>query len=86
MATIDWENLGFSFMATHCHIKYTWRDGEWSEGELVESPYLNIHIAASALHYGQAAFEGLKAFRCQDGAIRLFRPEENARRLIIILR
>jgi len=42
---------------------------------------LNIHIAATTLHYGQEIFEGLKAFRGADGKIRIFRLEENARRL-----
>jgi len=58
-----------------------WRDGRWNEGELVNEPYLNIHIGATALHYGQAAFEGLKVFRGKDGVPRAFRPLENARRL-----
>jgi branched-chain amino acid aminotransferase len=40
-----------------------------------------MSIAACCLHYGQAAFEGLKAFTCKDGKVRLFRPDENARRL-----
>ena len=78
---IDWSNLGFGYMQTKSHIAYTWKDGEWDEGKLVESPYLNIHIAATSLHYGQAAFEGLKAFTCKDGKVRVFRMEENAKRL-----
>lgn len=78
---IDWRNLGFSYLPTNCHVRYVWRDGQWDQGELVEEPYLRVHIAATALHYGQAAFEGLKAFRCRDGKVRLFRPHENARRL-----
>ena len=41
-----------------------------------------LHIAASCLHYGQEAFEGLKAFRGKDGKVRVFRMEENARRFI----
>ena len=40
-----------------------------------------MHIAAACLHYGQAAFEGMKAFRCRDGKIRVFRPQENAKRM-----
>lgn len=59
-------------MDTDCHIRYTWKDGSWDAGELVKEPYLSIHIAASCLHYGQAAFEGMKAFRCKDGKIRVF--------------
>jgi branched-chain amino acid aminotransferase len=68
-------------METNCHIRYVWRDGSWGVGELVREPYLRLHIAATALHYGQAAFEGLKAFACRDGKVRLFRPHANARRL-----
>ena len=38
-------------------------------------------MAATCLHYGQEAFEGLKAYRCPDGKVRVFRPDENAARL-----
>ena len=68
-------------MDTDCHIRYVWRDGVWSAGELVEQPYLSLHIAATALHYGQSVFEGLKAFECKDGSVRLFRPAQNAGRM-----
>lgn len=78
---IDWAKLSFSYMDTHCHIRYTWRDGVWDSGELVTSPYINLHIAATALHYGQAAFEGLKAFRGPDGKVRVFRAAMNASRI-----
>jgi len=78
---IDWASLGFQYMDTNCHVRYVWRDGRWDNGELVREPYLRMHIAATALHYGQAAFEGLKAFACRDGKVRLFRPQANARRL-----
>jgi branched-chain amino acid aminotransferase len=86
MKNIDWKNLGFSYVPTNCHIQYVWKDGKWSAGELVKSPYLSIHIAATALHYGQAAFEGLKGFCRQDGKISLFRPVENAKRMITTAR
>lgn len=81
MKSIDWEHLGFDYMEVNCHIQYIWKNGRWSDGELIESPTIPIHIAATALHYGQAAFEGLKAFRRKDGKVSLFRPEENARRM-----
>ena len=38
-------------------------------------------MAATCLHYGQEAFEGLKAYRCPDGKVRVFRMDENAKRL-----
>jgi branched-chain amino acid aminotransferase len=79
--SIDWGNLGFSYTPTASHIRYVWRDGTWSGGELVAEPYLNIHIAATALHYGQSAFEGLKAFKGRDGHIRIFRPDANGERM-----
>jgi branched-chain amino acid aminotransferase len=81
MKQIDWRSLGFKYMETECHIRYSWKDGAWDGGELVKDPYMPLHIAASCLHYGQAAFEGMKAFRCKDGKIRIFRPHENAVRL-----
>lgn len=81
MQNLDWKNLGFKYMDTACHIEYVWRDGAWDSGTLVQEPYLKMHIAAACLHYGQEAFEGMKAFRCKDGKLRVFRPEENAKRM-----
>jgi len=81
MPDIDWKNLGFSHLPVNCHVQHLWRDGVWGEGELVADPFLKLHIAASALHYGQAAFEGLKAFRQKDGGLVMFRPLDNARRM-----
>ena len=86
MKEIDWKSLGFAYMDTNCHIRYVWKDGKWDGGVLEKSPYMPIHIAATALHYGQAAFEGLKAFRRKDGKVSLFRPEENAKRMAITAR
>jgi branched-chain amino acid aminotransferase len=58
-----------------------YRNGQWSDLEVSDSEYLNMHIAATCLHYGQEAFEGLKAFRGKDGKIRIFRMRENALRM-----
>ena len=60
---IDWSKLGFAYRDVNCHIRYTWRNGAWDAGELVKEPYLKIHVAATALHYGQDAFEGLRSIR-----------------------
>jgi len=49
--------------------------------EVSQSDTINIHMAATCLHYGQEVFEGLKAFRGKDGKIRIFRIEENAQRI-----
>ena len=79
---IDWANLGFGFSEVNCHIRYVWKDGQWSEGELDQKPEITIHIGASCIHYGQECFEGMKAFRQKDGKVVVFRPEENAKRMI----
>ncbi len=81
MKEIDWSNLGFGYMKTDYNVRCTYKDGKWGEIEVSDSEYLDMHIAATALHYGQEIFEGLKAFRGKDGKIRIFRLEENAHRI-----
>ena len=79
--TLDWSNLGFGYRKTDYNVRCYWRDGKWGEIEVSSEETLNIHMAATCLHYGQEAFEGLKAYRCKDGKIRVFRPQANAERL-----
>lgn len=83
MATneLDWANLSFGYVPTDYNVRSTFRDGKWSPIEETDSTTIDLHIAATALHYGQEIFEGLKAFRGKDGKIRIFRLEENARRI-----
>ena len=77
---LDWKNLGFSYIKTDYRYISYYKDGEWDNGALVEDNVLHISEASTALHYGQQAFEGLKAYRCKDGSINLFRPDQNAAR------
>ena len=79
--SIAWANLPFGYMPTDYNVRCTYRNGKWGEIEVSSSEILNIHMAATCLHYGQEAFEGQKAFRCPDGKIRLFRIDDNAERL-----
>jgi len=83
MEKFDWKNLHFGYIKTDYNIRYYYRDGKWSKPEVSDSEYLNIHMAATGLHYGQEAFEGLKAYMGKDGKIRLFRWQENAKRMIL---
>ncbi len=78
---IDWSNLSFGYMPTDYNVRCSYSDGKWGDIEVSDSPYFNIHIAATGLHYGQEIFEGLKAFRGKDGKIRIFRLRDNAARL-----
>lgn len=81
MEKIDWANLSFGYLPTDYNVRCYYRNGSWGEIEVSSSETINIHMAATCLHYGQEAFEGLKAFRCPDGKVRVFRMEENAARL-----
>ena len=81
MKNIDWSDLGFGYIKTNYNVRCRYRDGKWGEIEVCSEETLNIHMAATCLHYGQEAFEGLKAFRCKDGKVRIFRLEANAERL-----
>ena len=81
MKEIDWANLSFGYMKTDYNVRINFRNGAWGELEISSSEVLNLHMAATCLHYGQEAFEGLKAFRGKDGKVRIFRLEENAARL-----
>jgi branched-chain amino acid aminotransferase len=78
---IEWDKLGFEFRPTRSNIRFSYADGKWDDGKLYNSYDITMSVAANCMHYGQAAFEGLKAFRCKDGKVRIFRPVENARRL-----
>ncbi|QLB13201.1 branched chain amino acid aminotransferase [Bisgaardia hudsonensis] len=78
---IDWKNLGFSYVKTDYRYIAYWKDGKWSDGELTQDNTLRISEGSTALHYGQQCFEGLKAYRCKDNSINLFRPDENAKRM-----
>ncbi len=81
MENIEWRKLPFGYFKTDYNIRCYWRNSQWGRLEITSSEYINIHMAATCLHYGQEAFEGMKAFRGKDGKIRIFRWEENAKRI-----
>lgn len=78
---IDWANISFGYIPTDYNVRIYNRNSEWGELEVSSSEQINIHMAATCLHYGQECFEGLKAFRGKDGKIRIFRLEDNAARM-----
>lgn len=79
---IDWKNLGFSYIKTDYRFISYWKDGKWDDGEMTTDNKVHISEGSPVLHYGQSCFEGMKAYRTKDGSINLFRPEENAKRMI----
>lgn len=81
MSTIDWTNLSFGYLKTDFNVRSHFKDGKWSTPTETSSETIELHMAATCLHYGQEAFEGLKAFRGKDSKIRIFRMRENALRM-----
>lgn len=78
---MDCSKLGFSYTRTNTIIASEYRDGEWTPLRSLTDDTYPLAAYSQSLHYGISCFEGLKAFNGADGRIRLFRPEENARRI-----
>ncbi|MEX2784936.1 branched-chain amino acid aminotransferase [Streptococcus sp. H49] len=78
---LDWENLGFGYRKLPMRYISYYKNGEWDSGQMTQDATLHISESSPALHYGQQAFEGLKAYRTKVGDIQLFRPDQNAERL-----
>ena len=78
---IDWGTLPFGYYPTDYNLRCYYKDGKWGPIEESQSETVELHMAATCLHYSQEIFEGLKAFRGVDGKIRIFRMRENALRL-----
>ncbi len=74
---------GFGTRFTDHMVVATWTKGQgWHDGQVRPYGPFQLDPAAAVLHYAQEIFEGLKAFRHEDGSVWAFRPEQNARRLI----
>jgi len=74
-------NLGFGRVFTDSMVQVNYVEGQgWIEPRILPYQPVSLDPAASVFHYGQAIFEGFKAFRQEDGGLATFRPDENARR------
>ncbi len=80
ISQVDWENLPFGKVFSDHMLIMDYKDGEWQSPEIVPFGPISIHPATSALHYGQAIFEGMKANRSEAGDVLIFRPDMNAKR------
>ena len=79
---IDWGSLSFKYQPTDYRVTASYEDGKWSELELTTDPTVHISECACVLQYAQTVFEGLKAYRTEDGRLVTFRPDMNAQRLM----
>lgn len=78
----DQDNLGFgNFFTDHMFSMHWNRQQGWHDAKIQPFQQLQLDPAAMVLHYGQAIFEGLKAYRTQDDRILLFRPQDNLARM-----
>ena len=79
---VDESKLGFGKIFTdHMFLMdYSVEEG-WHDARIVPFGPIPLHPASTVLHYGAEIFEGMKAYRAEDGTIRMFRPMENVRRL-----
>lgn len=80
-AALDWGALGFAAVPTNGIIRYDHLNGAWDDGVFSSDPRIPIHLLSHALNMGQSIFEGLKAFHCADGRVRVFNPQANYARL-----
>jgi branched-chain amino acid aminotransferase len=78
---MDYSSLGFKYHPTDFYYVRHFKDGQWQTGSLTKDRFLSMSMFSQVLHYGQEAFEGLKAFAAKDGSINIFRPDMNAKRL-----
>ena len=74
--------LGFGkFFTDHMFLMDYTEEKGWHDARIVPFANLELHPAATVLHYGAEVFEGLKAYRTPDGKVQMFRPIENIRRM-----
>ncbi|KAJ4965086.1 hypothetical protein NE237_016935 [Protea cynaroides] len=81
-ADLNWDDLGYGLVPTdYMYIMKSSENEKFSVGELNRFGNIELSPAAGVLNYAQGLFEGLKAYRKEDGRLLLFRPEMNAMRM-----
>ena len=78
---VDFDNLGFGAGLSDHVFRAEYKDGQWHDGVIEPYGHLRQGLGLHALHYGQAVFEGQKAYKQADGGIAVFRPERNYERI-----
>lgn len=80
ISEVDWDNLPFGKVFSDHMLVMDYKDGAWQEPEIMPFGALSLHPATSAIHYGQSIFEGMKAYRAENGDVMIFRPDMNEKR------
>lgn len=77
LSQVDFNNLKFGQIMSDHMLVAEYDNGRWEEVSIVPYGDLTISPSMSALHYGQAIFEGIKAYKFEDGTVSIFRPDKN---------
>ncbi|MDQ1148926.1 hypothetical protein QE382_000910 [Sphingobacterium zeae] len=77
LSQVDFDNLKFGKILSDHMLVANYDDGEWKDVSIVPYGDISISPSMSALHYGQAIFEGIKAYKFADGTVSIFRPDRN---------
>ncbi len=83
LTDINLENIPFGKYFTDHMLEVDYEDGEWKNAEIKPYQPLLLDPSLAALHYGQAIFEGIKAYKNQAGEVSIFRPADNYKRFNI---
>ena len=78
---MDWPNIGFQYRQSPVRFVSNFVDGKWDEGTFSDDPNVVINESSGVIQYAQTCFEGLKAYRTENGDIVCFRPDLNAKRM-----
>ena len=78
---VDFENLSFGSVFTDHMFVCNYKEGQWQTPEVLPYQPISFEPSMSVLHYGQAVFEGMKAYKDEGGKVWLFRPDENFKRI-----
>lgn len=83
LSNVDFSNMQFGRVYSDHMFVADYKDGQWQDFVIEPYDFLSFTPGSAILHYGQSVFEGLKAYKSEDGEILVFRPDKNAARLNI---
>jgi branched-chain amino acid aminotransferase len=79
----DENNINFARIYTDHMLVADFEDGAWKTPQIIPFGNMSMHPATTFIHYGQSIFEGIKAYKSEDGSVNIFRPKDNFKRFNI---
>ena len=81
ISEVDFNNLAFGKNFTDHMFECDYEDGKWQNPQIIPYHPLTLDPSAKVFHYGQAVFEGMKAYKDDNDDVWLFRPDQNQERI-----